>query len=132
MLSTAGVTSWESILIAIAHAGLAPALQGMKSRSCGLVQRIGTADSATPYPDPSGGQAPRYIFSFRPRSIVLKFRTSRPWRAGIEVDWKAHFRTDDGTGMATGSGLFSYNWPECGPSGTGLAIMISGGSGSRH
>ena len=32
--------------------------EGMKSRSCGLVQRIGTADSATPHPDPSGGQAP--------------------------------------------------------------------------
>ena len=25
----------------------------------GLVRRIGTADSATPHPDPSGGQAPR-------------------------------------------------------------------------
>ena len=37
---------------------LAPAHQGMKSRSCGLVQRIGAADSATPHPDPSGGQAP--------------------------------------------------------------------------
>ena len=36
---------------------LAPAHQGVKSRSCGLVQRIGTADSATPHPDPSGGQA---------------------------------------------------------------------------
>ena len=37
---------------------LAPAHQGMKSGSCGLAQRIGTADSATPHPDPSGGQAP--------------------------------------------------------------------------
>ena len=37
---------------------LVPAHQGMKSWSCGLVQRIGAADSATPHPDPSGGQAP--------------------------------------------------------------------------
>ena len=38
---------------------LAPAHQGMKSWSCGLVRRIGTADSATPLLRPSGGQAPR-------------------------------------------------------------------------
>ena len=38
---------------------LAPAHQGMKSRGCGLVQQIGMVDSATPHPDPSGGQAPR-------------------------------------------------------------------------
>ena len=37
---------------------LAPAHQGMESRSCGLVRRIGTADSATPLLRPSGGQAP--------------------------------------------------------------------------
>ena len=30
----------------------------MKSRSCDLVRRVGAADSATPHPDPSGGQAP--------------------------------------------------------------------------
>ena len=34
----------------------------MKSRSCDLVQRIGTVDSATPHPDPSGGQAPALHF----------------------------------------------------------------------
>ena len=37
---------------------LRPAHRGMKNRSCGLVQRIGTADSATPLLRPSGGQAP--------------------------------------------------------------------------
>ena len=37
---------------------LAPAHQGMKRRSCGLVRRIGAADSATPLLRPSGGQAP--------------------------------------------------------------------------
>ena len=37
---------------------LLPAYQGMKNRSCGLVQRIGTVDSAAPHPDPCGGQAP--------------------------------------------------------------------------
>ncbi len=41
---------------------LVPAHQGMKSRSCGLVQRIGTVDSAEPHPDPSGGQAPALHF----------------------------------------------------------------------
>ena len=79
---------------------LAPAHQGMKSRSCGLVQRIGTADSATPHPDPSGGQAPRLAKSstalhllIPPSAIGLQFGTFRRWRAGIEVDWGAHFRT---------------------------------------
>ena len=56
---------------------LAPAHQGMKSRSCGSVQRIGTADSATPHPAPAGDKPlasrslrPRYIFSFRHRPSV--------------------------------------------------------------
>ena len=40
------------------YQSLMPAHQGMKSWSCGLVRRIGTGDSATPHPDPSGGQAP--------------------------------------------------------------------------
>ena len=67
----------------------------MKSRSCGLVPRIGTAESATPHPDPCGGQAPRYIFSFRHRSIPgLQFGAFRRRRAGIEGDWRAHFRTN--------------------------------------
>ena len=74
----------------------------MKSRSCGLVQRIGTADSATPHPDPSGGQAPRLAksstalhFLIPPSTIGLQFGTFRRWKAGIEVDWRAHFRTND-------------------------------------
>ena len=74
----------------------------MKSRSCGLVQRIGTADSATPHPDPSGGQAPRLAKSstalhllIPPSTIGLQFGTFRRWKAGIEVDWRAHFRTND-------------------------------------
>ena len=72
---------------------LAPAHQVMKSRSCGLVQRIGAADSATPHPDPSGGQAPRLAksstalhFLIPPSAIGLQFGTFRRWRAGIEVD----------------------------------------------
>ena len=35
----------------------------MKNRSCGLVQRIGTANSAAPHPNPCGGQAPALHFS---------------------------------------------------------------------
>ena len=86
----------------------------MKSRSCGLVPRIGTADSATPHPDPCGGQAPRLAKSstalhllIPPSTIGLQFGTFRRWRAGIEVDWRAHpgsesgtcFRTNDDTGL---------------------------------
>ena len=82
---------------------LSPAHQSMKSRSCGLVQRIGAADSATPHPDPSGGQAPALHFLIPPSAIGLQFGTFRRWRAGIEVDWRAHpgsesgmcFRTND-------------------------------------
>ena len=82
---------------------LAPAHQGMESRSCGLVQRIGTVDSATPHPDPSGGQAPALHSLIPPSAIGLQFGTFRRGRAGIEVDWRAHpgsesgmcFRTND-------------------------------------
>ena len=79
-----------------------------------MVQRIGTADSATPHADPSGGQAPRLAksstalhFLIPPSAIGLQFGTFRRWGAGIEVDWKAHpgsesgtcFRTNDDTGL---------------------------------
>ena len=66
----------------------------MKSRSRGLVQRIGTVDSATPHPDPCGGQAPALHFRIPPSAIGLRFGKFCPWRAGIEVDWRAHFRTN--------------------------------------
>ena len=83
---------------------LVPAHQGMKSRSCGLVQRIAAADSATPHPDPSGGQAPRLAksstalhFLIPPSTIGLQIGTFRRWRAGIEVDWRAHPGSESGT-----------------------------------
>ncbi len=76
---------------------LVPAHQGVKSRSCGLVQRISTADSATPHPDPCGGQAPALHFLIPPSAIGLQFGTFRPWRAGIEVDWRAHPGSESGT-----------------------------------
>ncbi len=86
-----------------------PAHRGVKSRSCGLVQLIGTVDSATPHPDPSGGQAPALHFLIPPSAIGLQFGTFRRWRAGIEVDWRAHpvsgygtcFRTKTGGGLAS-------------------------------
>ena len=59
-----------------------------------MVQRIGTVDSAEPHPDPSGGQAPALHFLIPPSAIGLQFGTFRPWRAGIEVDWRAHSRTN--------------------------------------
>ena len=80
---------------------LAPAHQGMKSRSCGLVQRIGTADSATPHPDPSGGQAPALHFLIPPSTFGLQFGTFRRWRAGIEVDGRAHPGSESGTCFRT-------------------------------
>ncbi len=90
----------------------------MKSGSCGLVQRIGAADSATPHPDPSGGQAPRLAksstalhFLIPPSAISLQFGRIGRWRAGIEVDWRAHpgsesgtcFRSNDNLGACGGS-----------------------------
>ncbi len=88
---------------------LAPAHQGMKSRSCGLVQRIGTADSATPHPDPCGGQAPALHFLIPPSAIGLQFATFRPWRAGIEVDWRAHPGSESGTCFRTNDELRGRN-----------------------
>ena len=64
---------------------LAPAHEGMKSRSCGLVQRIGTADSATPHPDPSGGQAPALHLSWDPGLSLFGRRwLVSPAGAGID------------------------------------------------
>ena len=80
---------------------LPPAHQVIKSRSCGFVQRIGTVDSATPHPDPCGGQAPALHFRIPPSAIGLQFGTFRPWRAGIEVDWRAHTGSGSGTCFRT-------------------------------
>ncbi len=71
--------------------------EGMKSRSCGLVQRIGAADSATPHPDPCGGQAPALHFLIPPSTIGLQFGTFRRRRAGMEGDWRAHPGSESGT-----------------------------------
>ena len=68
---------------------LAPAHQGVKSWSCGLIRRIGTADSATPLLRPSGGQAPALHFLIPPSPIGLRLGRIRRWRVGIEVDWRA-------------------------------------------
>ncbi len=81
----------------------------MKSRSCGLVQRIGTADSATPHPDPCGGQAPALHFLIPPSAIGLQFGNIRRWRAGIEVDWRAHSRTNRSCRPAAGTPGYE-NW----------------------
>ena len=80
---------------------LAPAHQGMNSRSCGLVRRIGTMDSATSRPDPCGGQAPALHFLIPPAAIGVQFGTFRRWRAGIEVDWRAHPGSESGTCFRT-------------------------------
>ena len=80
---------------------LVPAHQGMKSRSCGLVQRIGTVDSAEPHPDPCGGQAPALHFLIPPSAIGVQFGEFRPWRAGIAVNWRAHTGSESGTCFRT-------------------------------
>ena len=98
----AGMTRWAAgaYFLSNRSCGLAPASQDMTSRSCGLVQQFGTAVSATPHPDPSGGQAPRLAksstalhFLIPPSAIGLQFGMIRRWRAGMVVDWRAHFRT---------------------------------------
>ena len=80
---------------------LPPGHQGMKSGSCGLVQRIGMVDSAAPHPDPCGGQAPALHFLIPPSAIGLQFGRFRPWRAGIQVDWRAHPGSESGTCLST-------------------------------
>ena len=72
---------------------LAPAHQGMKRGRCGLVRRIGTANSATPLLRPSGGQAPALHFLVPRSAMGLQLGRFRRWRAGIEVGWRAHSRT---------------------------------------
>ena len=62
---------FERIFVLIAHAGWNRHAQGMKSWSCGLARRIGTADSATPLLRPSGGQAPALHFLIPPSTIGL-------------------------------------------------------------
>ena len=68
----------------------------MKRRSCGLVPRIGTVDSATPHPDPSGGQASALHFLIPPSTTGRQFGAFRRWRAGIEVDGRAHPGSESG------------------------------------
>ena len=62
-----------------------------------------------PDPDPCGGQAPALHFLIPPSAIGLQFGTFRPWRAGIEFDWRAHCRTNDEFGGdSTGATYLSY------------------------
>ena len=77
-----------------------PAFAGM-TNSEGPELWLGTADSATPHPDPSGGQAPALHFLIAPLTIGLQFGTFRRWRAGSEVDWRAHPGSESGTCFLT-------------------------------
>ena len=70
--------------VPIADAGL-PAHQGMTSGSCGLVQRIDAADSATPHPDPCGGQAPALHFLIPPSAIGVQFGMFRPASPAVQT-----------------------------------------------
>ena len=62
--------------------------------------KLGTSPSArisSPHPDPSGGQAPALHFFIPPSTIGLQVGTFRRWRAGIEVDCRAHPGSESGT-----------------------------------
>ena len=86
------VVDWRPHFRAISSYETRGHTKGMKSRSCRLVRRTGTVDSATPHPDPSGGQAPALHFFIPPSATGLQFGTFRRWRAGMVVDWRPHFR----------------------------------------
>ena len=56
---------------------LGSAHQGMRSWSCGLVRRVGTADSATPHPTQAGDKPPHYI-GYDPRAPSPPQRGTSP------------------------------------------------------
>ncbi len=102
----AGLTSELARAPCFSYQSLMPAGAGTPSRrSCGLVQ-MNWPGFCQPHSDPSGGQAPALHFLIPPSIIGLQFGRIRRWRAGIEVDWRAHpgsesgtcFRTNDDTG----------------------------------
>ena len=66
-------------------------------------------------PRPQRGTSPRATFSHSAIGIGLQFGTFRPWRAGIEVDWRAHFRTID----EFGGGNHSFSYQSLMPAGAG-------------
>ena len=48
-----------------------------------------------PTPTPAGDKPPRYIFSFRHRPSVYNSAGFAGGEPDIQVDWRAHFRTND-------------------------------------
>ena len=58
-----------------------------------------------PHADPCGGQAPALHFLIPPSAIGLQVDTFRRWRAGIEVDWRAHPGSESGTCFRTNDEL---------------------------
>ena len=65
---------------------LVPAHQGMKSRSCGLVQRMARRILPRPDPTPAGDKPPRYIFSFRHRpSVYNRHAGLEPAHEGMKM-----------------------------------------------
>ena len=110
-----------------------PAFAGM-TNSEGPELCLGTADSATPHPDPCGGQAPALHFLNPLSAISLQFGRFRPWSAGIEVDWRAHFgtndesrgRNDEGVPRMTNERLMEQSIPDRGPGHAFIAMSNSG------
>ena len=104
----------ESRLSASSYQSLMPAAAGTPRYGKPELW-LGTADSATPHPDPSGGQAPALHSLIPPSAIGLQFGMIRRCRAGIEVDRRARFRTIDETGKSNG----------CDPSRFGVRDVLS-------
>ena len=65
-------------------------------------------------PAPSGGQAPALHFLIPPSALGLQFGTFRRWRAGVDIDWRAHPGSECGTCFRTNrsSGTPRYEKPE--------------------
>ena len=92
--------------------------EGMRSGSCGLVQRIlgRWIPASRRTPTPFGGQAPALHFLIPPSAnrSTMPARFARGGH-GIEVDWRAHFRTID----EFGGGNHSFSYQSLMPAGAG-------------
>ena len=84
-----------TIFVAIAHAGWAGTPRYEKP-DLWLGTANWTADSATPHPDPSGGQAPAYIFSFRLCHSRFPRENDDIFRRFGDSTGATYFRTNDG------------------------------------
>ena len=92
--------------IAIAHPGWRGHTKLCKAGVVAWYRELARRILPRPTPTPAGGQAPALHFLIPPSTIGLQIGTFRRWRAGIEVDWRARFRTNDECeGIPTDAGM---------------------------